>query len=396
MEPGGGAFPAQSGSSGPCHCANVLVSCKIYLSFHRRISRLTTTSGLIHVLQVLIGRASFFWDEDHDSDFLPEWGMPGKIGQNLAHYPTDATRDVLPIACHSHNDYWRRIPLFEAIHYGCTGVEADVWVFDDDLYVGHSQSALSRNRTFRSMYVDPLVELLDRQNPKTEFADVPSPKHGVFDVDSEQTLVLLVDFKTDGYETWSYVESQLSALRDKNYLTYWNGSETVYGPVTVVGTGNTPYDKIVANQTYRDIFFDAPLDKLWEMPRKTDKPAVVADAKRQDAKDTDQGQGKKGVPHEAEFDLSNSYYASVSFTQTVGLVWKGHLSPAQMDIIRGQIRGAKRRGLKARYWGTPEWPISARNHVWHVLMKEGADVLNVDDLKSAAHLDWRKWKHDWW
>ena len=158
-------------------------------------------------------------------------------------------------------------------------MEADVWLFDDNLYVGHSQSALSRNRTFRSLYVDPLVELLDRQNRKTDFASVPSPKHGVFDVNSEQSLVLLVDFKTDAYKTWDYVESQLSGLREKNYLTYYNGSSTVVGPVTVVGTGNAPFDKIVANQTYRDIFFDAPLDKLWEMPRKTERVAVVDDGK---------------------------------------------------------------------------------------------------------------------
>jgi len=367
---------------------------------------LTIDSGCIHVLQVLVGRASFFWDEDHVTQFLPEWGLPGKIGGDVAHYPTDATRDVLPIPCHSHNDYWRRIPLFEAIHYGCTGVEADVWLFDDDLYVGHSQSALSRNRTFRSLYVDPLVELLDRQNPKTDFADVPSPKHGVFDVNSEQSLVLLVDFKTDAYKTWDHVESQLSGLREKNYLTYYNGSTTVIGPVTVVGTGNAPFDKIVANQRYRDIFFDAPLDKLWEMPRKTEKAVVVDNGKKERTttvrqaqtvdEDTNQGQGNTGLTDDVEFDLSNSYYASVSFTQTVGFVWRGHLSPAQMEIIRGQIRGAKRRGLKARYWDTPAWPISARNHVWHVLMKEGADVLNADDLKSAARMDWRKWRHDWW
>jgi len=32
-----------------------------------------------------------------DLDFLPDWGHPGKIGAGLAHYPTDATRDVMPI-----------------------------------------------------------------------------------------------------------------------------------------------------------------------------------------------------------------------------------------------------------------------------------------------------------
>ena len=87
------------------------------------------------------------------------------------------------------------------------------------------------------------------------------------------------------------------------------------------------------------------------------------------------------------FNKSTSYYASTSFSSAVGFVWLRHLSPRQMNIIRGQIRGTKRRGLKARNWDTPAWPTALRNHVWHVLMKEGADVLNVDDLKAAALQD---------
>ena len=111
-----------------------------------------------------------------------------------------------------------------------------------------------------------------------------------------------------------------------------------------------------------------------------------------------EGQGGTGLEDASpeDFNPSTSYYASVSFNSAVGYLRRGHLSSQQMEIIRGQIRGAKRRGLKARYWDTPAWPISVRNHVWHVLMKEGADVLNVDDLRSASRLDWRKWRHEWW
>lgn len=266
--------------------------------------------------------------------------------------------------------------------------------------------------------MDPLVALIDKQNPKTNF--VNATRHGVFDTDGSVSLTLLVDFKTDGYKTWPYVSSQLSALRDKGYLTYFDGEKTVRGAVTVVGTGNTPFDLVVANTTYRDIFFDAPLDKLWEMPRESVTPQDVADElvdgefdygtvmafdgrpttddSSDDSPVAKGGQGNEGLDgaEPKDFNPSTSYYASVSFTQAVGFVWRGHLSSHQMEIIRGQIRGAKRRGLKARYWETPAWPISLRNHVWHVLMKEGADILNVDDLRSAARLDWRKWRHEWW
>ena len=38
--------------------------------------------------------------------------------------------------------------------------------------------------------------------------------------------------------------------------------------------------------------------------------------------------------------------------------------------------------------------IRDRNHVWHVLVKEGADVLSVDDLAAAAMQDWTVRVHD--
>lgn len=345
--------------------------------------------------------AALIWDFDPD-DFLPNWGKPGYFGSGLADYPTDATRDVLPIPVHSHNDYWRRIPLFEALHYGCTGVEADVWLFDEELYVGHNTAALTPNRTFRSLYVDPITTLLDKQNPSTTFGN--TSRHGVFDTEPSQTLTLLVDLKTDGASTFPLVQAQLEPLRSRGYLTYFNGTHTIPGAVTVVGTGNTPFDMLTANTTYRDIFFDAPLDRLWEMP--SSQKALAPETSSTDTSVSssssfsrrDGGQGATGLTTTDPdvFDSSTSYYASVSFRAAVGYVWRGHLSSRQIEAIRGQIRGAKRRGLKARYWDTPAWPIGLRNHVWHVLVSEGADMLNADDLRSASRADWRRWRHEWW
>lgn len=356
-----------------------------------------------------MGRANLLWDPlDPDDDFLPNWGKLGHAGQGLAEYPTDATRDILPIHCQSHNDYWRRVPLFEALYWGCTGVEADVWTFDDNLYVGHNLASLARNRTFENLYIIPIVDMLDKMNAKTDFANASG--HGVFDMKPDQTLTLLVDFKTNGKETFPVVRRQLEPLRQKNYLSYWNGDKFVQRAVTVVGTGNTPFNLVTADQEYRDIFFDAPLDRLWELPRSpitSDDELHKGDADMDYGKamslsygnKTGSGQGKtgtEGVTSPDDFNMSNSYYASTSFSTSIGFVWRGHLSPRQMEIIRGQIRGAKRRGLKARYWDTPNWPISTRNHVWHVLMKEGADILNADDLRSAAVESWKMRVHDYW
>ena len=298
--------------------------------------------------------AHHLFGQSSQNDPFGNWGKPGTGTENLAWYPTDFLRDVLPIPCHSHNDYWRKVPLFSALYAGCTGVEADVWLRNDDLLVGHDKSALQPNRTFQSLYVNPLVEILTRQNPHTEFYD--GTTHGVFDTDPSQTLVLLIDLKTDGPKTWPWVMKQLAPLRERGWLSFFSEGQFHSRPITVVGTGNTPFDQIVRNATYRDAFFDAPLNKL----------------------------------DNSTYDATNSYYASTSFWKSVGAVWwqGGEPNEGQLRKIREHIAAAHSRGLKARYWELPTWPIHVRNRMWEVMVQEGIDMLNVDDLEAATRQDW--------
>ncbi|TKA69100.1 hypothetical protein B0A49_04415, partial [Cryomyces minteri] len=272
--------------------------------------------GIVHLINVLIGFGPLFWDDDTDT-FLSHWGQPGHL---------------------------------------------DVWLFDrnDELFVGHDRSSLSPNRTFQNLYVNPLVEILDKQNPFSEFVDASAVKNGVFDEEPERTLVLLVDFKTAGRDLFPHVQDQLSVLRSKGYLTYFNGSATIMGPVTVVGTGNTPFDLITSNDTYRDVFFDAPLESLWVhpaqqapatapereslddglAPKRSSMPLHSLNPKTLHTKRSDAGQGSSGLSiatSSSAFDSSNSYYASVSFMSTIGYPWRGHLSAKQMLKLRGQI-----------------------------------------------------------
>lgn len=352
------------------------------------------------VIDLALAFATLIWTPDIDT-VLRNWGKPGSGTEDLAWYPTDFLRDINPIPCHSHNDYWRRVPLFSALRAGCTGVEADVWLFDQDLYVGHNTASLTRNRTFQSLYINPLVEILKHQNTQTEFYN--GTGHGVFDTDPGKSLTLLVDVKTSGAETWPWVLAQLEPLRERGWLTFVENNTLHTRPITVVGTGNTPFDILTHNKTYRDAFFDAPLDQMWERRKKHgDKAGLDAspEEEEEDASDealsasnlskppTDVGQGMSGVLPTDEFNETNSYYASVSFGAAVGTLWRGHLTPRQIGIIRGQVRGAHRRGLKARYWDLPSWPLGLRNHVWEVLIKEGVDILNVDDLRGASRQVW--------
>ena len=355
------------------------------------------------------------------------WGRSGRIGAGLSTWPTDFSRGILPIPCHSHNDYWRTVPFYSAIEAGCTGVEADIWLFGEQLYVGHSIASLTPNRTINSLYINPLLDVLSKQNPEdTIIPELDPPVHGVFDTNPELSLILLIDFKTAGDTLWPHVQSALEPLRSRNYLTRSNGTDIIPGPITIVGTGNTPFDMVVSDESnpYHDIFFDAPLSALFEdtsiggsVPNAKTDDRLLAEPPQNEKAQTDRntseessprshsqqkrsdedGQGKSGIAaiDPDVFHSGNSYYASVAFGEAIGSLNNGQFSQHQMDLLRGQIRGAHSRGLKARYWDLPFWPIGLRNHVWDVLVKEGVDMLNVDDLKGATKRNWDT-HNGWW
>lgn len=288
-------------------------------------------------------------------------------------------------------------------------------------------------RTFRSLYIDPLLELLDRQNPNTSFhPTLDSPRNGIFDVDAAQTLVLLIDFKTDGQKLWPVVSQQLEPLRSNGYLTHFNGTAVINGPVTIVVTGNAPFNKVVENPRYRDMFFDAPLELLSSLVDSSDKihsassmegletwkvfddfeeRAYLSSYAKASADDTEmegksnQGQGHSGLApkNAAIYTPANSYYASVSFGSSIGHLFPyPYLTQAQKTKIRHQIAGAHKQGLKVRYWDTPGWPRGLRDYIWRTLVEAGADYLNVDDLRAATRGRWgdperrpHKWGLDW-
>lgn len=339
-----------------------------------------TSSVLASLLIYYIIHLRSLIPQDDIQKAIASWGLSNYPTQFVANLPADFSQDITPIPCHSHNDYWRHVPLYDALAAGCTSVEADVWLSDNDLFVGHSQKSLTQNRTLESLYIDPIVSILSNQNTPSQVTTTnetssssASPStadlNGVFDASPKTALTLLIDMKTDGASTFPAVLEHLEPFRSRGWLTHFNGSAVVPGLITVVGTGNTPFDLLVANTTYRDIFYDAPLEELWG-----DDPTPI----------TEYETLLIGTKYTAE----NSYYASVSFQEEIGNLWHGMLTPQQVLRIRGQVRGAEGRGLKARYWDTPAWPVGRRDHVWDVLMREGVGALNVDDLEAAKNRKW--------
>ncbi|TLS26131.1 hypothetical protein PpBr36_04984 [Pyricularia pennisetigena] len=280
----------------------------------------------------------------------------------LYQYPTSLTQDIIPKGMHSHNDYWRPVPFYSGLAHGAISTEADVWLYGDELHVGHDRSSLTEGRTFDSLYVQPILSVLKRQNPSHRFVGGgEATKYGVFDTDPGQTLYLFVDVKTNGAETWPVVVKALQPLRDAGFLTVFNGNTTTQGAVTVVGTGNTPRG-LVQGVSPRDYFWDAPLARL-------------ADAEF------------------ANVTANESPIASTSFNGQWGDTdveegrrtrRTGKLNEAQMAQLEAQVKAAHDKGMLTRYWDTPGWPVRTRNAVWRTLWDAGCDLLNVDDLGAAV------------
>lgn len=150
-----------------------------------------------------------------------------------------------------------------------------------------------------------------------------------------------------------YVLEALQPLREGGYLTtYANGTLTT-SAVTVIGTGNTPLDGILALNP-RDFFYDAPLE-------------AVTDTSL------------------ADFNATISPIASTDYMQFVGWNGIGTIPDDARANLTRLVNDAHSRGIKSRFWDTPEWPIYAMKAIWKELQLAGSDWLNADDLETAAN-----------
>jgi hypothetical protein len=209
------------------------------------------------------------------------------------------------------------------------------------------------------MYLEPLLRLFDMRNLNVSETSL----RGVFDAVPQQTLVLLVDFKSESQQTLAELDQQLKSLRERDYLTYWNGTNRVSRSLTIVASGKVDFDDILAlNPLRRDIFFDAPLASLHD---------------RNDLFSTE--------PPDYTYNISNSYYASSELKDAIMMrANRDNTSLALQDASSSQLDQAKSRGLISRYWGS-RWSDyhTSEAVMWRFLINAGIGVLNMDDMAAV-------------
>jgi len=132
---------------------------------------------------------------------------------------------------HSHNDYLRNIPFWEAASAKAMSIEVDVILLRDTLFVAHEKESIKSNRTFENLYLEPL-----RQAAILSYSLHP-------------TLQLLVDCKTEANATLALIIKKCEVYKEFLYQP-----ETGKG-VKIIISGNRP-----AATGYKDsppyLFFD--------------------------------------------------------------------------------------------------------------------------------------------
>ena len=331
----------------------------------------------------------------------------------------DLNRDVYAKPLHSHNDYWRKYPLFSALSAGAISVESDIWYFpqtykltrtitpstnnnnhqgnkydssinetlifkNDEIYVGHSQEFLKPINTLFNLYLNPLFQFLQFVNPIYEiiddninpensqleqnlFTQSQLEKNSVFYNNPGQPLYLWFDFKTDANATYDVLKPLLKPFIDNGYLAYYNTSDDKYysGPLILTITGNLPIEK-VTSEKIRYLFLDGPLDKFT-----IDNNNTNIDELKKWSKLSRVASGS------LEKILGSESYSTST---------KTNFNEQQKSQLKQVLDLEHEYGLKTRIWGDITWPWNVLDLHLKSLFELGSDLLNVDDLERALEL----------
>jgi hypothetical protein len=241
---------------------------------------------------------------------------------------TARVRAVEPLRnAHAHNDYWHTRPLSDAIDHGFTSVEADIFLVDGELLVGHAPSELSSERTLESLYLAPLSRHIQKNR-------------GAFH-ERGRPFLLLVDIKSDADETYAQLRKELSKYAD--LLTTYENNRVRPGALTVIISGNRP--NIESNGTDRTF---AGLD---------------------------------GRISDLDSNMPSHLMPMISDNWRSHFAWNGdgpmpEIERAKLTDIVRKAHGANR---LVRFWGTPENEL-----VWQQLRSADVDLIGTDQLERLS------------
>lgn len=238
-----------------------------------------------------------------------------------------SSREII-LNAHSHNDYVRNRPLFDALSLNFASIEADIHLVDGMLYVAHDNNEIDKDRTLQSLYFDPLQQRIKDNDG--------------YVYDSNTPLTLLVDLKTDAEPTyWALTD----IMKQYGHLfTVYHEDKVVPGPVTVIISGNRPLE-FMKTEKYRYAFYDGRLEDL-------------------------------------DSDLSSSLMPLISANWTKHFTWngKGIISNEEQEKLEKIVLNAHKKGRKVRFWATDVDTVEYQINIWNEFLRVGVDFINTDKI----------------
>lgn len=228
---------------------------------------------------------------------------------------------------HAHNDYRHPHPLHDALAQGFCSVEADVFLVDGQLLVGHDRSELTPERTLQRLYLDPLQQRIREL--------------GGHVYDNDVAFRLLVDIKSDATSTYDALDDVLATYGEM--LVRLEEGRSWPGPVQVVISGNRDQQRIAADES-RYAGIDGRLSDLGS-------------------------------------DMPPDLLPWISDRWTAHFTWRGvgEMPENERKKLQRIVAQAHREGREVRFWATPDRP-----EIWQELVAAKVDLINTDDLVGLA------------
>ena len=221
---------------------------------------------------------------------------------------------------HSHNDYQQPAPFFNAYNLEYGSMEADVYLEENELYVAHTLKDVALHRTFESLYLTPLSDMIQKNG-------------GNVYADTARKLVLMLDIKKEGVAS---VNKLIEVLMKYPALTSCRS-------LTILVTGDKPH-----HSTYSSypsfLWFDGLLSNNY-------------------SKDA----------------LSRIAYLNDNFINYTK--WTGHedMLPADWDKLKKAVDKGHALGKKIRLWNSPDYMAG-----WAKMIELGVDYIDSDSIKALA------------
>ncbi|KAJ5471711.1 hypothetical protein N7530_009068 [Penicillium desertorum] len=143
------------------------------------------------------------------------------------------------------------------LNEGCYGLRTAVWMHNGELQIGNTVAETKLEDILQRLGLNPLLAGLESENDATARASLNPEMPGSFPADLSRSFILVLDAKTPLHKLYPHLVEQLDTLRQRGYLSHWDGQDVVQRPVTVMVTGGAFPESDCVNHSYSDIFWSA-------------------------------------------------------------------------------------------------------------------------------------------